>query len=169
MTEEERITKQIERWGSTPHGLPEASGITLMRAFMALSVFACMQKLAMEGKRPIRPLESFPNPYLYYGPHDEQPEEFTAPKLPTPREEELLAAIRKHKEQFVDEPLEGETELWSVLEPDPTDVKEPCYICHDSGWFEQELDGVLCECRCPDGCPDANAVSRPSCGTEGGK
>lgn len=30
--------------------------------------------------------------------------------------EELLAAIRKHKEQFPDEALMGEIELWAILE-----------------------------------------------------
>lgn len=29
---------------------------------------------------------------------------------------QLLAAIRKHKDKFLDEPLQGELELWSILE-----------------------------------------------------
>jgi hypothetical protein len=66
MSDQERIKKQIERWGSLPNGQREEMQIMMMRALMQLSACVADQKRVIDGQRPIRPLESYPDPLAYF-------------------------------------------------------------------------------------------------------
>lgn len=66
MSDQERIRRQIERWGTTPNGPKESVDIMMMRALMQLSACVADQKRVLDGEPPIRPLDSYPDPMAYF-------------------------------------------------------------------------------------------------------
>ena len=50
----------------TPNGEPESNDINLIRAIMNLGACVADQKRVIDGLKPIRPLESYPDPMAYF-------------------------------------------------------------------------------------------------------
>lgn len=66
MSDQDRIRRQIERWGTTPAGPRESFDILTMRALLQLSACVADQKRVIDGQQPIRPLHSYPDPLAYF-------------------------------------------------------------------------------------------------------
>jgi hypothetical protein len=61
MTDTEHINRVVNHWcPETCHH--EQFELRLMRAFMHVTACAADQKRKLDGKDPIRPLDSYPNP-----------------------------------------------------------------------------------------------------------
>jgi hypothetical protein len=63
---ENKLRNQIDLWGTLPNGEPESNDIKLIRAIMNLSACVADQKRVIDGLKPIRPLESYPDPMAYF-------------------------------------------------------------------------------------------------------
>lgn len=60
--EQERFERLVNHWAPAFSKTNESWAAQVSRAFLMATACAADQKLVLDGKEPIRPLDSYPNP-----------------------------------------------------------------------------------------------------------
>ena len=64
-TEQEHIQALVKHWCPEFSQETETFPVQVMRAFLAATACAADQRRKLDGKEPIRPLDSYPNPMKF--------------------------------------------------------------------------------------------------------